>query len=96
MLDLRVVAVDGTFVKANQHATGAHRGHLGQDASRELPAIGRTRGGVTTKVAALTDHAGRLARYALKPGNAAAVSVLPELLRDRDTEQVTELLADWA
>lgn len=43
-------------------------------------AIGRSRGGPTTKIHALTDERGRLAAFSLTPGNVADISAAPELL----------------
>ena len=61
-----------------------------------MQAIGRSRGGLTTKVIALTDRAGRFVKFKLKPGNAAEVSELPTLLDDAADAETSELLADKA
>ena len=45
---------------------------------------------------ALTEENGLLARFKLKPGNAAEVRVLPELLDGEVAERATELLGDKA
>ena len=64
------------------------------DASRSLQAIGRSRGGLTTKITALTDRHGRLARFSLKPGNAHEGWEMIPLLKDVPTPG--QLLADKA
>ena len=43
-------------------------------------AIGRSRGGPTTKIHALTDACGRIAAVILTPGNIADISAAPALL----------------
>lgn len=75
------VLVDGTSVKVHQHGTGPPKGDAATpDASRGQAAIGVIRGGLTTKIAALTDKVGRLGRFVLTPGNACEPAALPTLL----------------
>ena len=50
------------------------------DASRRRQAIGRSRGGLTSKIMALVDRDGRLVRFTVRPGNAAEVRELESLL----------------
>lgn len=64
------------------------------DSSRSLQAIGRSRGGLTTKITALTDRQGRFARFSLKPGNAYEGGELIPLLEGVPTPD--RLLADKA
>ena len=54
--------VDATIVKVHRHGQGAKRGLQSQ-------AIGRSKGGMTTKILALTDALGNLVRFALLPGH---------------------------
>lgn len=58
--------------------------------------MGRSKGGLTTKVIALTDKTGKWVRFVLKPGNAAEVSELPGILDDVPTQKTKELLGDKA
>ena len=58
-----------------------------------MQAIGRSRGGLTTKIMAMVDRTGRLVRFTLKPGNAAES---PELATLLDGVQTSELVADKA
>jgi transposase len=59
--DFEYALIDGTIVTAHQKASGAKGGTQHQ-------AIGRSRGGLTTKIVALVDALGNLARFVLLPG----------------------------
>jgi transposase len=59
--DFEYAMVDGTIVTAHQKASGAKGG-------TEQQAIGRSRGGLTTKIVALLDAPGNLVRFVLLPG----------------------------
>ena len=59
--DFEYALIDGTIVRVHQHGTGAKGGTHHQ-------AIGRSRGGLTTKIVALVDALGNLARFVLLPG----------------------------
>ena len=59
--DFEYALVDGTIVRVHQHGAGAKGGTHTQ-------AIGRSRGGLTTKIVALVDALGNLARFVLLPG----------------------------
>ncbi|MCW1984321.1 UNVERIFIED_ORG: transposase [Sphingomonas sp. R1F5B] len=69
----RSTAIDSTYVKAQRAAFGAKRG-------RSAQAIGRSHGGWTTKVHALTDVIGRPYVLMLTPGNVSDVKAAPALL----------------
>lgn len=60
--DMEVAMVDGTIVKVHRHGQGSKGGSRSQ-------AIGASRGGVTTKILALTDALGNLVRVGLLPGH---------------------------
>ena len=94
--DLRIVMVDGTFLKVHRHATGAPKNGASSEESRVNQAIGASRGGLNTKLIAVTDSRGRLLTFLLVPGNADEGSRLATLLDQLDTEQVDELLGDKA
>ena len=84
--DFEYVIVDGTIVRVHQHGSGARGGTKTQ-------AIGRSRGGLTTKIVALVDALGNLVRFVLLPGQRHdSVGVAP-LLTDLD---FAALLADKA
>lgn len=59
--DFEYALIDGTIVKVHRHGTGAKGGTQNQ-------AIGKSRGGLTTKIVALVDALGNLARFVLLPG----------------------------
>jgi len=59
--DFEYALIDGTIVTAHQKASGARGGTQNQ-------AIGRSRGGLTTKIVALVDALGSLVRFILLPG----------------------------
>ena len=59
--DLEYACIDGTIVRVHQHGTGAKGGTHTQ-------AIGRSRGGLSTKILALVDALGNLVRFVLLPG----------------------------
>ena len=61
--DLEHALIDGTIVQAHQKASGAK----GDTASSHL---GRSRGGLTTRIVALVDALGNLFRFLLLPGQA--------------------------
>jgi transposase len=59
--DFEYALIDGTIVTAHQKASGARGG-------TETQAIGRSRGGLTTKIVALADALSNLVRFVLLPG----------------------------
>ncbi|MGW2370606.1 IS5 family transposase [Streptomyces sp. NPDC001667] len=58
-----LVSVDSTIVRAHQHAAGARKG------GRQNPALGRSRGGLTSKVHLACDAVGRPLAFVLTSGN---------------------------
>ena len=59
--DFESALIDGTIVTVHQKASGAKGG-------AENNAIGRSRGGLTSKIVALVDALGNLVRFVLLPG----------------------------
>ncbi|XHO95527.1 IS5 family transposase [Azospirillum sp. A26] len=71
--DFEYAIIDGTIVRVHQHGTGARGGTQAQ-------AIGRSRGGLTTKILAVVDALGNLGRFILLPGQRHdSVGVAPVL-----------------
>ena len=95
-LDLRVVMVDGTFIKVHPHGAGALRRGLSSEESKKAQAIGKTKGGWNSKLMALVDKRGRLVAFTLVPGNAFEAHQLATLLEGLPTAEIEELLADKA
>ena len=69
----RSTAIDSTYVKTQRAAFGGKKGAKAQ-------ALGRSRGGWTTKIHALTNVVGRPFALMLTPDNVADVTVAPEQL----------------
>ena len=76
-LDRKAVMVDGTFAKVHRHGAGAKKSGCPPDESADRQAIGRSRGGLTTKLMAMVDKTGRLVRFTIRPGNAAEALSCP-------------------
>jgi len=71
--DFEYALIDGTIVTAHQKASGARGG-------TENQAIGRSRGGLTTKILALADALGTLVRFVLLPGQRHDTVGVPPLI----------------
>ncbi|HSH62955.1 MAG TPA: IS5 family transposase [Methyloceanibacter sp.] len=80
------VAIDSSHIKAHRSAAG------GKGTFRE--AIGRSRGGRTTKIHALTDAEGRPRVLLLSPGNVNDIALAPALLAAAGP--IKHLIADKA
>ena len=93
-IDYGVLMIDGTFVKAHRSAAGARRNGLTPEQSRVVQGIGKTKGGLNSKIITLVDRRGRLAAYVVVPGNAFEPWWLPSLLEQVPLDQVRYVLAD--
>lgn len=92
---LETVMLDPSACKAQRHATGARGG--GEEA------LGRSRGGLTTKIHAVVDGLGRPLCFLLTPGQAADCRQARALLEGLTFERLigdrgydTDELRDWA
>ena len=83
--DAEYMSVDLTSVRAHQHSAGA------QKKDGEDQAIGRSRGGLTTKIHAIVDALGNPVALSLTPGQAADITQAVALL---DQVEPEALLAD--
>lgn len=79
--DLEAVLIDSTIVRAHQHAAGNSKKNGPQ-------AIGRSKGGLTTKIHAAVDALGNPVRILLTPGQEADISQAHSLIDGMDTDQV--------
>jgi len=61
--DMEYAMIDATIVKVHRHGQGAK--------GTQSQAIGKSKGGWTTKILVLTDALGNLVRFVLLPGNAS-------------------------
>ncbi|MBK8131801.1 MAG: IS5 family transposase [Gammaproteobacteria bacterium] len=71
--DFEEVFLDSTIVRAHQHAAGAPKKNGSQ-------AIGRSRGGLTTKIHALVEGLGNLARWQLTAGQIHDITQAHDLI----------------
>ena len=93
--DLRRTGRSGGSRRGHQHRLDRRPGaSLGAWRKRgaKVQGIGRSRGGPTTKIHALTDGCGRAVALLLTPGNSADISAAPSLLAARSAPR--RLVAD--
>ncbi|WP_374190382.1 IS5 family transposase [Streptomyces sp. NE5-10] len=74
-----IVAVDSTVVRAHQHAAGA-RPKGAPAGEPEHHALGRSRGGLTTKIHLAADSRCRPLAFVLTPGQAGDAPAFPEVM----------------
>ncbi|WP_196223146.1 transposase, partial [Roseibium sp. RKSG952] len=89
--DLEYAMIDGTIVQAQQKSSGAKVGTQDQ-------AVGRSRGGLTTKVVAMVDALGNLVDFVLLPGQAHDMKGVRPLIEGVSFESLLAdkaLDADW-
>lgn len=82
-VDTEWVSIDGTYVRAHQHASGARRG--------EYRAIGRSAGGATTKIHMACDAHGNPICFEVTGGQVHDSKAAPSLIEQLEAES---LLAD--
>ena len=80
-LNLSQASIDSTTVRAHQHAAGARKAEGDQ-------AIGRSRGGSTTKIHVVSEALGRLVHFLLTGGNVNDCTQGVELLETVPAENV--------
>ena len=80
--DFEEVFLDATIVRAHQHAAGAPR-------KKGEQALGRSRGGLSTKIHALVEGLGSLARFQLTGGQAGDSPQALPLLQDLQPDSVS-------
>ncbi|WP_425540372.1 IS5 family transposase [Rhodoblastus acidophilus] len=79
--DFEYIMIDSTIVRSHQHAAGKKGGP-------EARAIGRSRGGLTTKIHAVVDALGNPLRFILSPGQASDYTQAEALITDLPAESV--------
>ncbi|HYV35802.1 MAG TPA: IS5 family transposase [Gemmataceae bacterium] len=79
---LEILMLDSTTVRAHQHAAGA------EDSNAEAEALGRSRGGFTTKIHLACDEMGNPIKIILTAGQVHDVTQGPELIADLQAEKV--------
>jgi transposase len=68
--------IDGRIARAHACASGYEKGQ------QEKQALGRSRGGVSTKIHALVDGVGLLLKFILTPVQSSEVKQVPELIKN--------------
>lgn len=79
--DLGVLLLDSTVIRAHQHAAGA------EGSSAEAEALGRSRGGFSTKIHVACDGLGKPVKIILTPGQKHDVTQGPALIANSDAEK---------
>jgi len=77
--DKELVMIDGSYIKLHQHGCGAQGGQYSQ-------AIGRSKGGLTTKIHAVVDGLGNPLRIKLTGGNVHDIVPSYELVSGIETD----------
>lgn len=72
--------IDATIVKAHQHSSGVRKG--------EESAIGKSRGGLTTKIHMLADANGNPLSFEITPGQVSDFTVADELIETSNAENL--------
>lgn len=80
--DLGVLLLDSTIIRAHQHAAGA------EGSTAEDEALGRSRGGFSTKVHVACDGLGKPVKIILTPGQDHDVTQGPALLANSEAKKV--------
>jgi transposase len=80
--DLGVLLLDSTIIRAHQHAAGA------EGSSAEHEALGRSRGGFSTKVHVACDGLGKPVKIILTPGQDHDVTQGHALVADNEADKV--------
>ena len=79
--DLGVLLLDSTVIRAHQHAAGA------EGSSAEAEALGRSRGGFSTKIHVACDGLGKPVKIILTPGQDHDVTQGPALIENSDAKK---------
>jgi len=80
--DLEVLMLDSTVIRAHQHSAGQ------KNSTPEQEQLGRSRGGVSTKIHVAVDGLGQPTQIFLSPGQDHDVTKAPDLIRDSQADKV--------
>jgi len=80
--DLEVLMLDSTVIRAHQHSAGQKHSTPAQEQ------LGRSRGGVSTKIHVAVDGLGKPSRIFLSPGQDHDVTKGPDLIQGAQAEKV--------
>jgi transposase len=79
---LEVLLLDSTVIRAHQHSAGQ------KNSTPEQEQLGRSRGGVSTKIHVAVDGMGKPTRIFLSPGQNHDVTKAPDLIQDSEADKV--------
>ena len=79
-IKLGMAFLDGTTIRAHQKAAGAAKKGETSAQRDQREALGRSRGGFSTKASVIVDASGRAIGFALAPGQAHELPMAPALL----------------
>jgi len=80
--DLGVLLLDSTIIRAHQHAAGA------EGSCPQAEALGRSRGGFSTKIHVACDGLGKPVKIILTPGQEHDITQGPALIAGSDAEKI--------
>lgn len=80
--DLEVLMLDSTVIRAHQHSAGQ------KNSTPEQEQLGRSRGGVSTKIHVAVDGLGKPTQILLSPGQDHDITKAPDLIRDSEADKV--------
>jgi transposase len=80
--DLEVLMLDSTVIRAHQHSAGQ------KNSTPEQEQLGRSRGGVSTKIHVAVDGLGKPTKIFLSPGQDHDVTKAPELIADCKADKI--------
>lgn len=80
--DMEVTSIDATIVRAHACSAGYKKN------SQSAEALGRSRGGFTTKIHAVVDALGNPLKFTLSPGQNHDVTQAPQMLKDFEGIQI--------
>jgi transposase len=81
--DLGALLLDSTVIRAHQHAAGA------ENSTAQAEALGRSRGGLGTKIHVACDGYGKPVKILLTPGQTHDVTQGPQLIQESDADKIS-------
>ena len=80
--DLEVLMLDSTVIRAHQHSAGQ------KNSTPEKEQLGRSRGGVSTKIHVAVDGLGKPTKILLSPGQDHDVTKAPDLIQGSEADKI--------
>ena len=82
--DMEWIAIDASVIRAHQHSAGALKKGETPEQSRENQALGRSRGGLSTKIHVIVDALGYPIDFVLTPGQVSDITQAERLINDKE------------